>query len=361
MTFSDVFYHKFPGDEECLSEALGHQVLSGKAEIVSQYESDICAAFCADFSVATSSGSAALHSSLAALGLRQGDEVIVPAIAPLPTALPILAVGATPVFVDCDKNCFDVDSDDLEKKITNRTSAILLVYLWGYPIKWQKLFEISRKNGIPIIEDAAQAHFSSLDGRFLGTLGDAGCFSTHDRKLLATGEGGFVLTAAPELEQRIRNFSRLGHLNGRDFGLNYRLPALSAALGKNRLRYVQSTLKRRREVAGAFIENFSPLGFKEVRIPLGGVPNYYGVAFVHESKNYVKKLREVLYEFSIPEEMNKYNIDVCYKKSVFGNFICNCVNSEDLFARCIAFITHPDIQMDEIKNACDRISKRMAE
>lgn len=128
------------------------------------------------------------------VGIGPGDEVLVPALAVIMSIVPVLYLGATPVFVDSAPGQIDFDYADLVRKITPRTRAILPVYLWGTACMMPQLMEIAAQHGFPVVEDACQAHGSTWDGKAPGTWGKAGCFSMRDGTLIATGEGGFLLT-----------------------------------------------------------------------------------------------------------------------------------------------------------------------
>ena len=334
--------------------------LSGKASVVEVYEDALSKIFGAEYCIAVSTGSAALHTALAALGIGPGDEVIVQATATLPTVMPVLAVGATPVFVDSLPGSLDVDPDDIVRCANQNTAAILILHLWGYPLNMESVLDISRQKGIPVIEDAAQAHFASVGSRYVGTLGDVGCFSTHDRKILATGEGGFILTNKEELFANAKSFSRLGSLKGEHFGLNYRLPALSASLGLSRLPAAQKALIDRAKVAAVFRENLDEIGLREVSFSVGAVPNYYGLVLCHESADAADRIKKAMTKLNIPEEIRKYQVDVLYKKKVFSKFQRHCPNSEDFFLRAIAIPTHQGIDLAVALEACRALSAEVA-
>ena len=177
-----------PGDEApAIDDVLAGGVLSGGAQVVADYEAALAARFGTAYAIAVNSGSSALHAILHMLGARPGTEVMVPATAPLPTAFPILTTGAEPVIVDVAEGALGLDPDDIARKLTTRTVAALSLPLWGYPAAVTPAGQILTQVGIPIVEDAAQAHGTLIGGRCAGTLGIAGCFSTHDRKLLSTG------------------------------------------------------------------------------------------------------------------------------------------------------------------------------
>lgn len=206
-------------------------------EYIPLFEEQLANYFGVKNAVAVSSGTAAIHLALAALNIGKGDEVLVPSTTVIMTIMPILYQGAIPIFVDCQKDNIDFDYVDLEKKITNRTKAIIPAYLWGCSYNIDNLIKISQKYKLHIIEDACQAHGSKWKGKHLGTFGKLGCFSLKNGKILATGEGGFILTNDNEISQRcklLRNHcTEIGNpeKSFRDIGWNYRITEMQSYLG----------------------------------------------------------------------------------------------------------------------------------
>lgn len=222
--------------------------LSGGAQILPVYERTLAHRFGAARAIAVNSGTSVLHAALIAFDVRPGTEVLVPATAPLPTAMPILTCGATPVPVDTLPNSLALDPTDVDRKLTARTRAAITLPLWGYPNDERAITGLLADAGVPTIEDAAQAHGTRIANQHAGTLGRVGCFSTHDRKLLSTGEGGFILTNDQELADRIDYYTHLGHLRG-GHGVNYKLAGPLAAIGLRRLTHLDAQLTQRRRNA----------------------------------------------------------------------------------------------------------------
>lgn len=187
--------------------------------------------------IAVANGTAAIHLALAALNIKEGDEVLVPANAVIMSVIPVLYQRAIPIFVDCQENGLDFDYDDLKKKISNKTKAVIPVYLWGCSYNLDKLTKFAKEYNIEIIEDACQAHGSKWNNKYLGTFGKIGCFSMKNGKLLATGEGGFILTNDDELAERcklLRNHCTCIKDTNKSFseiGWNYRITEMQALLG----------------------------------------------------------------------------------------------------------------------------------
>jgi len=216
------------------------------------FEAALAQYFGVQEAIAVSSGTSALHCALAALDIGPGDEVLVPALAVVMSAVPILYQRATPVFVDCQPGGrIDFDYRDLKRKTTARTRAILPVYLWGCAYDMPRLLDYAQSHSLSVIEDACQAHGTQWGGRYLGTWGHLGCFSMRDGKLLSTGEGGFLLTNHSTLARRCRSFrshwaspGNLAH-SYECLGQNYRLTEWQAFLGHAQVRALDTTLSHR--------------------------------------------------------------------------------------------------------------------
>ncbi|MEU0715622.1 aminotransferase class I/II-fold pyridoxal phosphate-dependent enzyme [Streptomyces lavendulocolor] len=242
------------------TEGLGEGMLAALAgmpdpagdSFTGRFEQDLTERFGSRHAVAVSSGTTALHAALSAVGVGPGDEVLVPALTVVMTAAPIVQLGATPVFVDSDPDTLDLDYPDATGKVTVRTKAIVPVHLWGRMSDPADIRTFAAEQGLVMVEDAAQAAGSSRAGVRAGTVGEAGCFSMKDGKILWSGEGGYVLTADPVLAAHVRAFR--GHWltpppGGRPqerLAVNGRLAEPLAALAQANLRRFPALLERRR-------------------------------------------------------------------------------------------------------------------
>ena len=182
--------------------------------------------------IAVNSGTAALYSALLALGIGQGDEVLLPSFTFVATANSVVAAGAKPVFVDINREDYTIDIADLKTKITKKSKAIIPVHLYGHPADMDEISEIAYAHSLDIIEDACQSLGSLYRNAQTGTLGKLGCFSFYASKVLTAGEGGAVATNDDNLANKIKMIRNHGMVEGYDtrvLGLNLRLPELSAA------------------------------------------------------------------------------------------------------------------------------------
>ena len=202
--------------------------------------------------IAVNSGTAALYAALVAADIKSGDEVLLPSFTFVATANSIVAAGAKPIFIDINRDDYTVDISDLKAKITNKSKAIIPVNLYGHPSAMDEISELADKYSLKIIEDACQSVGSTFKKKQTGTMGLMGCFSMYASKVLTCGEGGAIATNSNGLADRLRMIRNHGMVDGYDtrvFGLNLRLPELSAAIAKVQTKRLPKMLNSRRRNA----------------------------------------------------------------------------------------------------------------
>ena len=217
------------------------------------------------YAVAVNSGTAALQAALYALNVKAGDEVLLPSFSFVATANAVVSVGAKPVFVDILKENYTIDPLDLKKKITKKSKVIIPVHLYGNVAYMNKILEISKKNNLKIIEDSAQSLGSTFKGKHTGTFSDIGCYSLYPAKVMTSGEGGIIVTNSKNLFEKLKMIRNHGMLHGYDtkiFGLNLRLPEISAAIGKIQIKKLKKFLVKRRKNARILTELISNIDLK---------------------------------------------------------------------------------------------------
>jgi perosamine synthetase len=247
------------GEEEI--QAVARVLRSGylvQGEQVAEFERLVAEYVGVRYAVAVSSGTAALHLALLALGIGPGDEVIVPDFTFPATANVVQLVGAKPVFVDIDLDTFNLDVTQLRPAITRRTRAIMPVHLFGQPADLEPILHMAQQHALLVIEDAACALGAEYHGCRCGAIGHVGCFSFHPRKAITTGEGGMVVTndgTVAEQVRRWRNHGMVaveGHYQFACAGFNYRLTNFQGALGAAQLGRLERIISRRTELAGLY-------------------------------------------------------------------------------------------------------------
>jgi len=262
MKFIPVGEPSLTGNElKYVTDCIQTGWISSIGGYVKKFESEF-ASFCdCKHAVAVTSGTTALHLSLEALSVGEGDEVIVPNITFASTAHAVVHARAKPVFVDCDEKTWNIDISKIEEQINDRTRAIIPVHHYGYPCDMDLIMDIARKHNLYVIEDAAEAHGARYKGQKVGSIGDMGTFSFFPNKIITTGEGGMCVTNNPDLDRKARilrdqGLSREGNERYRAevVGYNYRMTNLQAAVGLAQLEQIDDFLAKRAHIAAKYNE-----------------------------------------------------------------------------------------------------------
>ena len=251
-------------------------------QFVPQFEKEFARAYGVPYAVSSTSGTAAIQTALGALNLNPGDEVITAPITDLGTIIPIINQGGIPVFADIDDN-YNMSSSEVERKITERTKAIIVVHLFGNPCDMDMMLQIAKKNNIPLIEDCSQAHMTEYKGKYVGTIGDLGCFSFQQSKHMTTGDGGMTITNNKKYYEHMKLFVDKGYARKgwgpRAYlfhGQNYRMNELTAAVGISQLKKVKGVIKKRNELGEYMTQLLSGIsGIRPRPVTDGGIHSYW--------------------------------------------------------------------------------------
>ena len=251
-------------DTDYVTNAVSEGWISGEGKYVAEFEEAMGLLCKKKHAIAVSNGSVAIDLVIEALGIGKGDEVILPSFTIISCLAQILRSGATPVFVDSLPDTWNMDVSQVESLISTKTKAIMAVHIYGLPVDMDPLIDLAAKYGIPIIEDAAEAHGLEYKDRVAGSMGLVSTFSFYANKNITTGEGGMVLTDDLALASKIRTLRNLAFMPEKRFiheelGWNSRMSSLQAALGTSQIKRVSSINKRRREIGQAYQEAFSDL------------------------------------------------------------------------------------------------------
>ena len=294
-------YGKYNGKEmEYVLQALdSNNPANKKTPWTQRFEEEFCRVMSVKYAISCNSGTSGLHAALVASGVRPGDEIISPALTVIMDAYATIHVGATPVFADVDPETYTIDPDDVQRKITTKTKAIITVSLQGLPVDIDPIIETAEKNNIIVIEDSAQTFLGMYKGGIAGTLGDMGVFSFESKKhITCGGEGGMIVSNSEKLAQRARKFAGIGYKHmtataGRTslalsevqdpayerfdtIGLNYRMTEVSAAIGLAQLERVHFLVSRRQAIAKMFDEAIEGCDWMvKQKIPAGYTHCYY--------------------------------------------------------------------------------------
>ncbi len=257
----------------------------------------------ASYAIATSSCTGALHTGLAALGIGPGDEVILADTNWIASAAPITYLGSQPVFVDILPDTWCLDPDLVEAAITSRTKAIIAVHLYGNLCEMDRLLDIGKRHGIPVIEDAAEAIGSCWHGKHAGTMGRFGVFSFHGSKTLTTGEGGMFITNDEALYRKVLALSNHGRVVGQQkqfwpeyVGFKYKMSNIQAAIGCGQMERISELVGRKREIFEYYNERLGKLSGVKMNPERPGTINGYWMPtaiFAEETRVTRERLLEV--------------------------------------------------------------------
>jgi perosamine synthetase len=246
-------------EKKYLQECIDTGWISSEGPFIKKFEEEFSRINHRKHGVAVCNGTAALEIAVEALGIGKGDEVIMPAFTIISCASAIIKSGAKPVLVDSDLQTWNMDVDQIEKKITKKTKAIMVVHIYGLPVDMDPVLKLAKKHKLKIIEDAAEAHGQTYKGKICGSFGDVSVFSFYPNKLITTGEGGMVLTDNQKLADRCRSLRNLCFIPSKRFvheelGWNMRITNLQAALGLAQLERWDDHITRKRKMGSLYTE-----------------------------------------------------------------------------------------------------------
>lgn len=294
-------------------------------------------------------GTSALHLAMNALGVKEGDEVIVPANTYIATAWAVVYTGATPVFADCTADTWEIDPEDVKRKITPKTKGIIGVHLYGQPFDLDAIMAIANEHDLFVVEDCAQAHAAKYNGRMVGTFGEMGCFSFYPGKnLYAFGEGGSVVSNNPDYIDRITVMKNQGcrvRYYHEVIGYNMRLEGLQGAVLSVGLRHLDEWTKRRREIGRRYLKEITNPVFKMQSHPDNTDPVFHLFEVMVPDP---EDLLEYMKEHDV--ECNRHYPVPCHLQKAFtylGYKEGDCPNAEDLAAHCATLPLFPEMTDEE--------------
>lgn len=335
---------------------------AGTSRFVPQFESALANYFGSGMrAIAVSNGTDAIEVAIKALGLKTGSEVMLPAYAPVMSVIPIIHAGMVPVFVDSEEESLNIDIEDVRRKYTTRTKALMVVPMWGYPIKMKELSQFCTQKKMQLIEDASHCHGSKSGSRFVGTLSDIATFSTQERKMIATGEGGFILTKSTSIEAKVRSVRDFGKVQEKDTrfpdhigeygfydGSNFRISGPSAALGTAQVSKLEKKIAQRtsnaRKIASA-LQNTA--GFEELENTINTRNNYYSIVFKLSGID-AESLGAYLAERGIISDTFRFKIKPLYKMHQFKRYAAPCPHTEAFLKNIITLPTHEGLRSSDI-------------
>ena len=247
-----------------------------------EFEEEFAKTYSTKYCIAVSSGSAALHSALAALGVGTGDEVITSPITDMGSIVGIIMQNAVPIFADIDPHTYNITPGSIEKVITEKSKVIMPVHLAGNPCQMTEIMELAAKNKLWVVEDCAQSYLSYYKSKLVGNFGHFGCFSLNDFKHISAGDAGLLITKLPLLARRARLFSDKGYdrkaaqYNPEFLSMNYRISELQSAVGIAQLSKLEWICSRRNAIGSRITESIKDLpGILPPKITEGGKSSYW--------------------------------------------------------------------------------------
>lgn len=259
-------------EKKYLAECIDTGWISSEGPFIKQFEEQMAKRLGRKHAIAVCNGTAAIDASVEALGIGPGDEVILPSFTIISCIAQIVRAGATPVLVDSDLSTWNMKVDEIEAKITSRTKAIMVVHIYGLPVDMDPILEIASIYGLKVIEDAAEMHGQTYNGKPCGSFGDVSTFSFYPNKHITTGEGGMILTDDDQFAESFRSLRNLCFKPEKRFvhdrlGWNLRMTNLQAALGVAQLERLDEFVARKRFMGRYYSELLSDLS-DYIQMPL---------------------------------------------------------------------------------------------
>lgn len=355
-----VYEPSLSGNEKkYVNECIDSTWISSKGRFVNEFEKSFAKYINVDYATGVCNGTVAIHLALVALGIGEGDEVIVPTFTYIASVNPIAQVGATPVFVDSRKDDWQMDPKDIKAKITPKTKAIMVVHLYGHPCDMDSIMQIAKKHDLFVIEDCAEAIGSKYKGQHVGTFGDVATFSFFGNKTITCGEGGMVATKDATIYQRLTHFKGQGLAKYREYwhdtiGFNYRMTNIQAAIGLAQLEQVEKFLDKKQKIASWYKEELKDAPV-EVHPSASDVYHSYWMCSILVKKPQLRdKLREHLKSREIETRPTFYPI---HTMPMYATKYSRHKVSEDLSSRGINLPSYPGLEKEDVKYICDAIKE----
>ena len=337
--------------------------ISSQGKLVKRFEQKFAQYCKVKYGIATSNGTAALHLALLGLGIGPGDEVIVPDLTFIAPVNSVIYTGARPVLVDIDRNTFNIDVSQIEKNITKKTKAIIVVHLYGRPCLMDEILNIAKKYNLFIIEDCAESHGAEYKGRKVGSFGHISCFSFFANKIITTGEGGMCLTNNKRLAKKINILLNHGMSPKKRYwhnivGFNYRLTNIQAGIGLAQLRKIDKFLKEREKIGKLYNNYLKDISGIEIpSFKKWEKPVYWLYSILIDKKYNREKLIEKLKQKNIETRPFFYPV---HKMPFYKKYIKKGQKfpiAEEISKRGISLPTFVNLTSSQIQYICNSIRK----
>lgn len=345
-------------EKEYIKEAFDTNWIAPLGENVNKFEEELANYVGAKCGAALSAGTAAIHMALKALDVKEGDIVFCSSLTFSATANPIIYQNATPVFIDCDRETWNMDPEALKKAFEKypNPKAVVIVHLYGTPAKMDEIMAICNEHNVPLVEDAAESLGATYKGKQTGTFGKYGIFSFNGNKIITTSGGGMLVSDDEERIQKVRFWATQSRDKARyyqhsEIGYNYRMSNIVAGIGRGQLKVLNDRLAKKKEIYETYKEGFKDITEIEMKpVPVDTKPNYWLSTMLLKEESKVTPL-------NIIEALEKENIESrpiwkpMHMQPVFEKYDFIKVEdkpvSEDIFARGVCLPSDTKMTKEE--------------
>ncbi len=353
-----VYRPHFTGHEKDLVvDCIESTWISSKGKYIGEFETRFAEWLGIQQALSVTNGTAALHVALEALGIGEGDEVLVPTLTYIASANAITYCGAKAVFVDSEPDFWQMDLAQAESKITPRTKAIMPVHLYGHACDMEAVSRLASDHNLAVIEDCAEAIGTRIGNRLVGTWGDVSTFSFFGNKTITTGEGGMVVTNDPVLADTVARLKGQGLAAGREYwhdlvGFNYRMTNICAAIGCAQMSEIDSLIEKKQQIARWYGEALEGLPIQIHRTKPGTFHSYWMVSVLTDDPIERDPLRETLRNAGIETRPLFYPI---HQMEMYVDAGGSYPVADNLASRGINLPSYPDLSRDDVETICAEV------
>lgn len=340
-----------------VNECLSSTWISSKGDFIGKFECSFGEYVSVRYSVAVCNGTVALHLALMALGIGPGDEVIVPSLTYIASVNAIAYCGGTPVFADCQLGTWQIDPDQIEKKITHKTKAIVAVHLYGHPCDMARISQIAKSRALFLVEDCAEAIGTRIGNQHVGLWSDISTYSFFGNKTITTGEGGMVCTMDARLHDRIRRLKGQGLASHRQYwhdmiGYNYRMTNICAAIGLAQLERIDDIIAKKRRLSTYYVSHLSNLPIEFQTEAPGTTHSFWMNSILLSDERDREPLMAHLLNAGIETRPVFYPVHTMH---MYAERFQRLPNTESISARGINLPSWPDLSEVELGQICSAI------
>lgn len=345
-------------EKKYLNECIDTTWISSKGKFIDKFEESFQNFTNANYVTSVNNGTVAIHLALEALGITIGDEVIVPTLTYIASVNPIVQVGATPVFVDSLKSSWQIDPEDIKRKITSKTRAIMVVHLYGQSSDMDAIMQIAQEYNLLVVEDCAEAFGSYYKGKHVGTFGDVGTFSFFGNKTITCGEGGMVTARNQIVIDKMKHLKNQGVSLEKQYwhdivAFNYRMTNMQAAIGLAQIERAHEFIDRKKQIAELYKKYLKNIPVTVHNEEDETIHSYWMTSILVDKKDRRESLREYLKEKEIetrPLFYPVHTMPMYNKNQVF-------IIAEELASRGINLPSWPGLKDIDVKLICDKIEE----